>query len=175
MRLSVVILFAASLVPTASVFKRHNDHEVPWCAKDCVAHADPSPCEPDDTACLCVNENYYTEVATCVQSNCSPEDAKAAAEVGMKYCKGVGIDPENPIPKCGIQCVEQAPPGNCYPDDNKCLCENKDFLESVVWCFKKSCQGEDLKKPNASEKLIAGRCTVLMFRPSLVTKPQART
>ncbi|KIO22425.1 hypothetical protein M407DRAFT_28077 [Tulasnella calospora MUT 4182] len=145
MRFSLVVLFAASLASAASVFKRHNDYEVPWCAKDCISYADPSPCKPDDVACLCVNENYYNQIATCVKDACSPEDAKAAAEIGIKYCKGAGIDPENPIPKCGIQCTEKAPTGKCDPNDGKCLCENKDFLESVVWCFKKDCQGEDLK------------------------------
>ncbi|KIO20049.1 hypothetical protein M407DRAFT_30282 [Tulasnella calospora MUT 4182] len=113
------------------------------CAKDCVSHADPSPCKPNDTSCLCVNAKYSEEVGNCIQKKCSPEDAKAAAEVGIKYCKAVGIDPENPWPSCSINCQSEVPRGNC--SDDKCLCKNKDFIEGYVWCLKKNCHGEDLK------------------------------
>ncbi|KIO20050.1 hypothetical protein M407DRAFT_30283 [Tulasnella calospora MUT 4182] len=98
MRFLIVVLFVASIVSAASMFKRHNNIEVPRCAKDCVARTDPSPCKPDDAACLCVNAKYSEEVGTCVQDKCNPEDAQAAAEAGIEYCKAVGIDLDNPWP-----------------------------------------------------------------------------
>ncbi|KIO20047.1 hypothetical protein M407DRAFT_30280 [Tulasnella calospora MUT 4182] len=146
MRFSLVVLFAASLVSASSVFKRWNDdYGVPSCAKPCVANVDPWPCSRDDKACICINSNYGAQLDECIEGACSPEDVKAATEAGKKYCKAAGIDPENPFPKCGVHCFENAPTSNCYQDDNKCLCEEKDFLESFVWCFKDSCKGEDLK------------------------------
>ncbi|KAG8948191.1 hypothetical protein FRC04_009990, partial [Tulasnella sp. 424] len=135
MRFSIVVLFAASLVSAVSLLRRHDDSEVP---------RNPGDCQWDDTACLCVNEKYYTAVANCVQSSCNPDDAKKGAEAGIKACKAVGIDPENPIPKCGVPCVEKTPT-YCDPQDYKCLCQDQGFLESVVWCFKDCCSGEDLK------------------------------
>ncbi|KIO22423.1 hypothetical protein M407DRAFT_28072 [Tulasnella calospora MUT 4182] len=145
MRFSLIVLAAATLASAGSVFKRHNDFDVPWCAKDCVVKADPSPCKPDDTACLCVNPNYYKQVVTCVDECCSPEDAKKTAEVAYKYCEAAGIDIKEPIPKCGVKCVEDAPNFGCDPTDDKCFCESKDFIEHVELCFKEKCQGEDLK------------------------------
>ncbi|KAG8964860.1 hypothetical protein FRC05_003565, partial [Tulasnella sp. 425] len=118
--------------------------DITACAKECIAKADPSYCKPDDVACLCVNNNYINQVSECVQYSCSPDDAKKAAECGIKECKAVGIDPENPIPKCGIYCVENTPT-SCDPTDAGCVCTDQGYLEQVVWCFKSSCYGDDLK------------------------------
>ncbi|KAG9022535.1 hypothetical protein FS837_006302 [Tulasnella sp. UAMH 9824] len=145
MRFSFIVLSAASLVSASSLFKRNDDYEVPWCAKDCISKGDPSPCKPDDVACLCVNPNYYNPIYQCVQDACSPDDAKKAAEIAIKYCEGAGIDPENPVPKCGLECSEKTPTEGCDKDDLKCLCENKDYLEKVVWCFKDGCKGQDFE------------------------------
>ncbi|KIO20053.1 hypothetical protein M407DRAFT_30285 [Tulasnella calospora MUT 4182] len=144
MRFSLVILFAASLVSAASVFNRHNDIEVPSCATTCRDAADPTPCKRDDTACLCVNDYYIKQVNTCAETACNDEDAKAAWEANIKYCKAAGIGPGNPWPLCGARCINEAPAGNCT-NDSKCLCQEEEFLDYIASCFKKSCQGEDIK------------------------------
>ncbi|KAG9019140.1 hypothetical protein FRB90_005977 [Tulasnella sp. 427] len=144
MRFSLVVLFAASVVSAVSIFKRHNDMQIPECAKKCVAEGDPNPCKYDDTACLCLNVKYATGIEKCVEDYCSKEDAKAAAEAGIAYCKAVGINPENPFPECAVPCVDNAP-SKCADDDGVCLCNDNKYLEDVIHCLKDSCWGDDYK------------------------------
>ncbi|KAG9000967.1 hypothetical protein FRB90_011704 [Tulasnella sp. 427] len=144
MRFSLVLLFAASVVSAVSVFKRHNDIQLPECAKQCVKKTDPSPCKYDDTACLCVNYKYQKTIAECVEECCGPDDVKAAAEAGIAYCKAVGIDPENPFPQCAETCIKKIP-SECSYDDDCCLCKDDKYLEGVIHCFKEHCKGDDYK------------------------------
>ncbi|KIO19119.1 hypothetical protein M407DRAFT_30279 [Tulasnella calospora MUT 4182] len=151
MRFFLVVLVAASLASAASVFKRwDDDHGIPSCAKHCVDYVDPYPCSHDDKACRCTNTDYHQQLGNCIASACSYDDAKKAAEAGKKYCEGADPHPKDPhpkdpLPKCGVHCIEKAPKDHCRHDDAKCLCKYKPFLESVIWCFKESCKGEDFK------------------------------
>ncbi|KAG9000966.1 hypothetical protein FRB90_011703 [Tulasnella sp. 427] len=144
MRFFLVVLFAASVVSAVSIFKRDHDKHLPECARKCVAEGNPSPCKHDDTACICLNVDYGTKIEKCVEDCCSKEDAKAAAEAGIAYCKAVGIDPEHPFPKCAIPCVTENASA-CQDDNGVCLCKNKKYLGNVVRCLKNSCWGDDLK------------------------------
>ncbi|KAG8964850.1 hypothetical protein FRC05_003555, partial [Tulasnella sp. 425] len=60
-----------------------------------------------------------------------------------------GVDVKNPVPACAVTCEQKAPTGDCPTDDSqesgKCLCENKDYIQSIVDCSKESCNDQDLK------------------------------
>ncbi|KAG8917715.1 hypothetical protein FRC01_002267 [Tulasnella sp. 417] len=174
MRVSLVVLFAASLASAASVFKRgdeygnehgedygddygneHGDdghenppenvYEYPACANPCIAATDYWPCDHEDTACICLNSKFYEEIATCIDSACTPEETNAAAETFYKYCKDAGVDVQNPVPACGAHCYENTPTGDCPTDDDRCLCTYNPYIQGVDQCFKASCEGQDLE------------------------------
>ncbi|KIO20054.1 hypothetical protein M407DRAFT_30286 [Tulasnella calospora MUT 4182] len=98
MRFFLSIICAASLASAFTVPKRHNNGQVPACATECVAKADPTPCDPDDVACICLNNKYTQDLGDCVIKSCSEEDARAAAAVGKAACKKAGVDLDHPIP-----------------------------------------------------------------------------
>ncbi|KAG8944755.1 hypothetical protein FRC04_001570 [Tulasnella sp. 424] len=149
MRLSVIVLFAASLVSALTAPKRNNDGQVPDCAVKCATDTDPSPCKSDDTACICLNVSYGKSIADCVQQNCSADDVAKATDFGKAVCKDAGVDLDNPIPACAVECEQKAPTGSCGTDDSpetgKCLCENDDFIKFIVKCTVDSCSEEETK------------------------------
>ncbi|KIO19108.1 hypothetical protein M407DRAFT_140874 [Tulasnella calospora MUT 4182] len=143
MHFSLVVLFAASLVSALTIIKRGIDG--PECAVACEAKSNPSPCDREDTACLCLNIGYITSVSDCVRSSCSPEDAKAAALAEATYCNEAGINEQNPFPSCGAQCAQIAPFTNCAENNGACLCKNGAYMQAFVKCIHDFCTGEDLE------------------------------
>ncbi|KAG9045798.1 hypothetical protein FS837_005627 [Tulasnella sp. UAMH 9824] len=154
MRSSIVIFFAASLASAATIFKRQTT--VPACAQTCFDQSPSTPCQPTDTACLCLNPNFITALTQCVTSTCSEADQQAAATAAPEICKAAGIDFTNPLPACAATCDTNTTSATCpapadpnATPDVACYCKDTTYIQTIDSCFKSSCTGQDLTNAEA--------------------------
>lgn len=154
MRYSVLVFFAASLASAATIFKRQTT--VPACAQTCFDTSDPAPCQPTDTACLCLNPTFIEKLTTCVQGSCSAADQQAAATAAPEICKSAGIDFNNPLPPCAATCDQNTTSATCpapadpnATPDVACYCKDTTYIQTIDSCFKQSCTGQDLTNAEA--------------------------
>ncbi|KAG8939963.1 hypothetical protein FRC04_005776 [Tulasnella sp. 424] len=141
MRVSLALIFTASLVSASALFKRQTT--IPSCATPCLTSSDPSPCSPTDELCLCVNQAYTNATTECVTKACSPEDVTSAEAANEALCKAAGVDPKNPFPSCTEACLQKADPGSCSLNDFSCLCRNPEYLQAADICVHSTCNAQD--------------------------------
>ncbi|KAF5373788.1 hypothetical protein D9758_000683 [Tetrapyrgos nigripes] len=59
---------------------------IPQCAIDCRASLDLGGCDPEDSQCLCNNQEFVVAVEACINDTCDIADTEAALEIIETLC-----------------------------------------------------------------------------------------
>ncbi|KAK7467270.1 hypothetical protein VKT23_004327 [Stygiomarasmius scandens] len=83
----LLLTFLATTSSASVLMWRRQD--IPQCALDCRASTDLGGCDPEDSQCLCNDEDFVTKVKECINETCSADDVETAMEIIAAQCSDV--------------------------------------------------------------------------------------
>ncbi|THU87225.1 hypothetical protein K435DRAFT_782524 [Dendrothele bispora CBS 962.96] len=91
MRFSKALLLTALATASSASVLMWRRQDIPQCALKCRASTDPGGCDLDDSACLCKNEDFVTNVKECITDTCDADDVATSLEIIEAQCAAAGV------------------------------------------------------------------------------------